>query len=157
MGSLQNKKSTWELVKAIGTAVCGGFIPIGLGCGGIGLAMSLAKATVTTLAVAGAGGALVLGGAAAIAGVLMVGKIEKEIERMTPHLSASDLKKMIPAIEPAEPAPAPDLSKEFSQGVDNVETMKPLRLKSQAEASNDGGVMKALRFRPRTDNQNSTP
>jgi hypothetical protein len=108
--------------------------------------MSVAKATVTMLAIAGTGGAVVLGGAAFIAGAVMVSKIEKEIERRAPHLSASDLKKLIPGAKPAANTPEPDLSKEFNQGVDNVETMKPLRLKSQVEPS-DGGIMKALRFR----------
>jgi hypothetical protein len=148
MSSLTDRKSKWEIVKLLGGAAAGAFIPISLGSGGVALFMGAAKTAVTMAAVFGGGLAIVLGGSAFVAGALMVSKIEKKIQLATPQLSADDLKKFItPA--PAEPAPAPDLSKEFNQGVDNVETMKPLQLKAKPDAAPG---MK-LTFKPKTENK----
>lgn len=132
MTSLTKKKRTWEIIKGVGEAMVKGCIGLGIASGGIAMWAGAAKAAVTIAALVGAGVPVVLGSAAFITGLIMVSSIEKEIERMTPHLSATDLKKLIPKEpEPAAPAltEAPDLGKEFAAGVDNVETMKPLRFK----------------------------
>ena len=134
MNSLTKKKNIWDVIKKVGALLAKCCIGFGMASGATAIWMGAAKAAVTTAAFVGAGIPVVVGGAAFVAGAIMVAKLEKEIERTTPHLSAADLKKLIPAEnEPNAPAlaAAPDLGKEFTEGVENVQPMKTLRFKPQ--------------------------